>query len=334
MGKEEIPELGWSALFRVENWIFENEDIKYRVRHKKGASLEGVIRRNPKNKDEIVVASLSCIHHRGKKENQAVKDIVENLKFQKPDLLFFAGDQTYFHKEHTAGWLLFGSYFRDILKNYPSIIIPDDHDVGQDNIWGTGGKNKALNEAAAEGGYHKSVSYVNMVQRAQTSHLPDPYNDQPLDNGVTVYYTNYNIGGIDFAILEDRKWKSAPADLGTKEELKKIGFWKEESDKNRLDHITSSTFDLNLIDKENLVLIGERQQQFLTYWTENWENAEMKAVLSQTPFASLAHIHGGSTEENRLIADLDSNGWPQNKRKKFCKLFERHWLFILQEINT
>ena len=323
IGKENIPKLGWSALFRVENWLFEDQDIQYRVRHDKGAKLEGIIRRNPKDKKEIVVASLSCIHHRGKKEQKAVKDIIANLKIHKPDLLFFAGDQTYFHKEHTAGWLLFGSYFRDILKDYPSVIIPDDHDVGQSNLWGTGGHRKATTKAGSEGGYYRSVSYVNMVQRAQTSHLPDPYDDRPLDNGIGVYYTSLNLGGISFAILEDRKWKSSPADLGTRDKLDSLGFWKEKKDANRLDHVTNPEFDISVIDVDKLTLIGERQHSFLNYWIEDWTNAEMKVVLSQTPFASLAHKHGGDGEAHRLVADLDSNGWPQTQRRRILKTFRK-----------
>ena len=40
----------------------------------------------------------------------------------------------------------------------------------------------------------------------------------------------------------------------------------------------------------------------------------MKAVLSQTIFCGGAHLHGG--RNNRLVADLDSNGWPQTGRNK------------------
>ena len=38
----------------------------------------------------------------------------------------------------------------------------------------------------------------------------------------------------------------------------------------------------------------------------------MKAVLSQTGFCGGAHLHGN--KKNRLHADLDSNGWPQQAR--------------------
>jgi hypothetical protein len=35
-------------------------------------------------------------------------EIVNNPKYFDPDLLFFAGDQSYDHIQHTAAWLLFG----------------------------------------------------------------------------------------------------------------------------------------------------------------------------------------------------------------------------------
>ena len=53
--------------------------------------------------------------------------MIENLKHHDPDLLFFAGDQTYHHTQHTFGWLEFGIQFRDILRDRPSITILDDH---------------------------------------------------------------------------------------------------------------------------------------------------------------------------------------------------------------
>jgi hypothetical protein len=40
----------------------------------------------------------------------------------------------------------------------------------------------------------------------------------------------------------------------------------------------------------------------------------MKAVLSQTAFCGAVHLHGDGT--NRLLADLDCNGWPQRGRNQ------------------
>ena len=54
------------------------------------------------------------------------------------------------------------------------------------------------------------VEYVKRVERAQTSHLPDPYDPTPIQRGIGVYYTQYNWGRISMAILEDRKFKTGP----------------------------------------------------------------------------------------------------------------------------
>src|SRR5688572_27778929 len=47
-----VDEEGWAATFRVENWD-NTASRKYRVRHAGGTSYEGLIRRDPKDKDEI-----------------------------------------------------------------------------------------------------------------------------------------------------------------------------------------------------------------------------------------------------------------------------------------
>lgn len=205
VAKAEVIELGWSALFRIEKWA-NNRSVSYRIRHGEKAMFEGLIREDPIDKDIIVVGNLSCNSSRTKGPRP---QIIANLIKQDPDFLFFAGDQTYHHTQHTAGWLQWGLQFREIIKNRPVVTIPDDHDVGQGNIWGEGGK-EATNPNGTSGGFFYPAAYVNMVQRHQTAHLPDPFDGEPIKRGIGVYYTNLKVGGIDFAILEDRKFKSGP----------------------------------------------------------------------------------------------------------------------------
>ncbi|MFZ9088532.1 MAG: hypothetical protein ACO3FE_00460, partial [Planctomycetaceae bacterium] len=50
---------GWSAHFRVENWD-GSSSVRYRVRLQNLSNFEGVIHRDPSEKDEIRVAVLSC----------------------------------------------------------------------------------------------------------------------------------------------------------------------------------------------------------------------------------------------------------------------------------
>ncbi|MGB5500293.1 MAG: hypothetical protein WBM77_15285, partial [Maribacter sp.] len=89
--KQNINDLGWSALFRIENWD-DTIDVTYRLLHGKKATYEGLIRKDPKDKSEIVMAALSCNSNqdRGPRENY-----VRNINHQDPDVVFFAGDQSY-----------------------------------------------------------------------------------------------------------------------------------------------------------------------------------------------------------------------------------------------
>lgn len=296
---------GWSAHFRITNWD-GTQDVPYRVRHGERAMFEGLIRRDPRDKPVIVVASMSCNSSR---TTGLRPEILDNLKYHDPDLLFFAGDQTYRHTEHTAGWIEFGLQFREVIRDRPTITIPDDHDVGHPNLWGEHGK-RSLRKDGADGGYFYPAEYVNMVQRQQTWHLPDPVDPAPVEQGIGVYFTRLRVGGIDFAILEDRKFKSGPEG-------------KIPQQGPRPDHITDPHFDPNSIDLPGLQLLGERQLRFLHEWGQDWEGAEMKAVLSQTAFCGAVHLHG--QPENRLLADLDCNGWPQTGRKQALAEIRRAW---------
>jgi len=287
---------GWLATFRVEGWN-ATKTRRLRVTHAGGAHYEATVRRDPIDRDEIVVAAFTGNSNRVRGPRA---DIVRNVLAQDPDLLFFSGDQSYDHTRHTAAWLLFGRQFGELLRDRPTVTIPDDHDVGQANLWGEGGKVSKLG-GGADGGYRMPVDYVNLVERAQTKHLPDPYDPTPIARGITVYYTSLAVGGIDFAIIEDRKWKTGPSGI-----LPQQG--------PRPDHIDDPSYDRQSIDVPEARLLGERQLRFLRAFGDDWDGVEMKAVLSQTIFAGGAHIHGG--HEERLLADLDSNGWPQSGRAR------------------
>jgi hypothetical protein len=294
---------GWSAHFRVQPWNAKTA-VPYRVRHGDSASFEGTIRPDPIDRETIVVASMSCNSSR---TIGLRPEILDRLKSIDPDLLFFAGDQTYRHTEHTAGWIEFGLQFRDVIKDRPTVTIPDDHDVGHPNLWGENGKVSTAS-GNADGGYQYPVPYVNMVQRQQTWHLPDPVDPALVDRDIGVYFTRLRVGGVDFAILEDRKFKTGP--LG---KIPQLG--------PRPDHITDKGYNPKEIDLPGLELLGPRQMRFLENWSQDWTGAAMKAVLSQTAFCGAVHLHGQPS--NRLLADLDCNGWPQTPRRKALEILRR-----------
>ena len=303
--KENIVFPGWSAHFRLEGWD-STKSVAYRVRHGDEASFEGLIRKDPIDKDVIVIGNLSCNSTRTPGPRPKM---IENLKKHDPDVLFFAGDQTYNHTQHTNGWLQFGIQFREVMKDRPTITIPDDHDVGHGNLWGEGGiKSKVA--SADDGGYKYPAEYVKMVERQQTWHLPDAFDPTPVAQGIGVYYTRLRVGGVDFAILEDRKFKSGPNG-----KIPKMG--------PRADHINDPAYDRSAVDLPTLKLLGDRQLKFLNTWSQDWTGAEMKCVLSQTAFCGAVHKHG--SENNRLLADLDSNAWPQTGRNKALTEIRRAW---------
>jgi hypothetical protein len=297
----------WTANFRIENWD-SNEDYEYRLSHGTSCYYNGKIRKDPVDKETIVVAAFTG---NSNKDRSLKSDIIHNIKAQDPDLLFFSGDQSYDHLHHLGAWLLFGRQFGEIIKDRPTICIPDDHDIGQGNLWGAGGK-LSKKRAGNDGGYALPVQYVKSVENAQTSNLPDPYDPTPILRDIGVYYTSLNVGGIDFAIIEDRKFKSGPQGL-----VPKMG--------PRPDHINDPDYNPADVDVPGAVLLGDRQLKFLREWGKDWQGAEMKVVLSQTVFANAAHIHKGQ----RLVADMDSNGWPQTGRNKALKEIRRSFSLMI-----
>lgn len=308
-----VIEDGWTALFRVENWD-NTKNIEYRIAHGRKAFYSGIIRKDPVDKETIVVAAFTGNSIYPKHGGDIPKtDIVENIKKLNPDLLFFSGDQVYNHRRHCAYWLKFGRDFGEVIRNIPTVTIPDDHDVGQSNLWGAGGR-KSSTRAGHDGGYAAPVEYVKMVERAQTSHLPDPYDPTPIQRGIGVYYTSLTVGRVSFAIIEDRKFKSGPQGL-----VPQMG--------PRPDHVTDPNYDPKSLDVPGAELLGERQLKFLRAWAADWRRCDMKCVLSQTVFCGSAHLHG--KRSYRLLADLDSNGWPKSGRDRSLREIRKAFAFMI-----
>lgn len=345
ISKTEIITPGYTATFKVNNWD-SAADIPYRVKYNYRSSENnnetaywyGTIGHDPVEKEEIVVAGFTGNHniaHPGLSGTEGEfnfdlsgiwyphKDIVNNIKIHKPDVLFFSGDQVYegdsptfpdrenYELDYLYKWYLYCLAYRDLTKEIPTISIPDDHDVYQGNLWGQSGRPANIDN---EGGYVHPAWFVQMVERTQCSNLPDPYDPTPVDQDIGVYYTSLNYGGIGFAVLEDRKFKSGCADnpfITT----------------GRPDHVIDPQFDVRKIDLPGKTLLGKRQLDFLETWGTDWEDQEMKIALSQTIFANMATHHGGNLF--RLIADIDSNGWPQTGRNKAIDALRKAFVFHL-----
>jgi len=354
---------GFTATFRLHNWD-ESRDIPYRVCYRYKQSLDkpktyfrtGIIRRNPIDKEEMIVASFTGNHNTQSGVDGKTfpwkkgiwfphTDIIKHTASHNPDFLFFSGDQVYEGASPTRAdlthpfqdylykWYLWCWAFRDLTADIPSVVIPDDHDVFHGNIWGAGGKATSKGLSGAEGqdsgGYKLSPDFVNMVERTQTSHLPDPYDPTPVLQGINVYYCEMNYGGISFAVIEDRKFKSAPKPL-----LPNAEIWNGWYQNPKFD--PKKEADIPEAD-----LLGERQLEFLEHWTSDWsEGTWMKVLLSQTLFSNVATLPKDATsgavipslpllkpeeyaEDDRPVADMDSNGWPQSGRNRALRVIRK-----------
>ena len=352
-----INPISRTANFRVENWD-NTKDTDYRIRYELASGrneftsyyYEGTIRKEPIDKESIVVAGFTGNNDLGFPNN----DLTKAVKYHDPDLLFFSGDQIYegvggygvqrspIEKatlDYLRKWYLYGWEYGNLLKDRPSVSIPDDHDVYHGNIWGAGGiatpQGLSGYDAQDAGGYKMPAEWVRMVELTQTSHLPDPYDPTPIEQGIGVYYTEMNYGGISFAILEDRKFKSAPKQMLPEAEIN--NGWPQ----NRNWDAEKSG------DHPEAELLGNRQQSFLESWVEDWSNETwMKVVLSQTIFANVATLpeseyhdaivprlrileKGKYAPNDRPVSDFDSNGWPQSQRNKTLKTIRKGFAFHL-----
>ncbi|NOR74557.1 MAG: twin-arginine translocation pathway signal protein [Draconibacterium sp.] len=344
-----------TAIFRVENWD-GTQIMPYRVSYKMVAEgnkkeeffYDGEIRKEPFDKDKITVAAFTGNNDLGYPNN----DLWGNVKKQNPDILFFSGDQIY---ERVAGyglqrapvnmaildylrkWYIYGWAYGDLLRKTPSVSIPDDHDVFHGNVWGNGGKAAIKTGSAKDqqdsGGYKMPAIFVNVVDRTQTGHLPDPYDPTSIKQGIGVYYTELNYGGISFAIIEDRKFKSAPKSLLPQADIS--NGWAQNSE-----------FDAaNDAFHPDAKLLGDRQLEFLENWIAKWDNkAEMKTLLSATIFNNVATLpttaksddvvpklevfsQTGYAPNDVMVSDFDSNAWPQTGRNNALKIIRKGFAF-------
>jgi alkaline phosphatase D len=355
VAESKLIDYSYTFPFRVEGWD-ASKHMPYRVAYDlkigpdetKTYHYEGTIRTEPKDRNEIVVATLGdqriYVGTPLRWNSRAIwfphNELVAAVRHHKPDVLFFAGDQVY--EGDLAGavwrpldkalldyldkWYRWCWAFAELARDVPCICNPDDHDIYQGNFWGDGGH---ATDDCGEGGYYMPAEFVNMVERTQTSHLPDPYDPTPIDQGIGVHYTSMDYAGVSFAILEDRKWKSPPSILP--EEAAERDGW-----------INNPSFDARAhAENVGARLLGQRQLKFLRNWAADWRDGVwIKVVLSHTVLANVATIPEQDKNDGRAVGlpprpageiipgqklgcDTDSNGWPAPGRDKALREFRR-----------
>lgn len=325
LGSETLDSAAWVSTWRIPNW---NETVDtpfrlvYREQLKDGSEVPaewtGKIRQNPVGRP-VRVGGLTC----QKDYAFPYEPVANNLVNLDPDLLFFSGDQlyenhggfgiirdqegpailNYLRKFYMHGWA-----FGEAMRDRPTICVTDDHDVFHGNIWGEGGEAwDTETPGQSKAGYKQPPGMVNVVHTTHASHHPDLYDDTSMKQDISVYYGDMVYGGVSFAILGDRMWKSGPerVDTGT----------------GRADHVYDPTWDTIALDVPGLDLLGDRQEKFLEEWGDDWRGHSMKVLLSQTLFVNAATHHG--KYDGYIKADLDSGGWPQTARNRTVDILRK-----------
>ncbi|WP_078083455.1 alkaline phosphatase D family protein [Microbulbifer mangrovi] len=312
---------GYVAAFRIVGWDAQR-DHQYRIVDPgTGQSLyEGTIRRDPGSRSPLKIALYSCIIPTAKSLDETEfknhipeervlgrytedniffphKKLVTHCDSHQPDLYVFAGDQYYETFPTRYGrdtpqakldtlyrWYLWYWTFRDSVRNRPAIVLVDDHDVLQGNLWGNKG-DATGGPREEDGGFKHDIDLVKMVYRIQSSHTPDAYDPTPIQHGIPVTYAHFVYGGTSFAMVEDRKFKSAP-----------------DYEANRL-----------TVKGE---LLGRRQEQFLRDW------AEMDPGLPKICLTASIWGSPQTDEEGNGLIDYDANCYPPDGRTRAVKLVE------------
>ncbi|MFH1303171.1 MAG: alkaline phosphatase D family protein [Planctomycetota bacterium] len=324
LGTAALDTDAWTATFRIPHWN-EKETTPFKLvyREKQTDGTEritertGIIRSNPEGRP-FKLGALTCQKDYG----FPYEPVAKNLLKVDPDLLYFSGDQlyedhggfglirdpaepailNYLRKFYMHGWA-----FGEAMRDRPTICIPDDHDVFQGNIWGEGGMPMKEGTTSSNGGYREPARMVNVVHKTCAAHHPDFYDPAPCKQDISVYFGDLVYGGVGFAILGDRQFKSGPEHVDT--------------GSGRADHVTDPNFDTSKLDKPGLELLGERQEKFLEHWCADWRGHTIKVLLSQTVFSGVATHHGGFN--GYLKADLDAGSWPQTARNRTVRMLRK-----------
>ncbi|BFM13274.1 hypothetical protein R50072_34270 [Simiduia litorea] len=311
---------GYVALMRLDNWRHE-DSFDYRIvfpEDKNTALFSGTITRDPEQSKNLNIALYSCIIPTSKslddgqfqpfvpQETMPGRYTTDNILFphtelvrhcdsHQPDLYLFVGDQYYETYPTRYGregkdakldtlyrWYLWYWSFRDSVRHKPCLVLADDHDVLQGNLWGNSGTNSELPKEE-DGGFKHDKSLVRMVYRMQHGHNPDSYDDTPIAFDIPVCYGNFVYGGVNFAFVEDRKFKSPP------------------------------DYQVPLNGKRG-ELLGERQEAFLRHW-KNTEPGLPKVCITASMWGSPQTL-----EDQKPLVDFDANGFPADGRTRAVQL--------------
>ena len=318
---------GFMHAFRISNWLY-NENFNYRVVdpiNDDEALYSGNILKDPGGDRALKIALMSCltptakslddgVYTRRIKEERVIgrwtndnilfpfESLVKNCAAQQPDLYVFCGDQFYegvptrirrnkpdSKLDLLYRWYLWYWSFKESLRSRPAIVLADDHDVLQGNLWGVSGRDPLILEGdkrtEEDGGYTQDKSLVRMVYRLEHGHNPDAYDPTPIAHNISVTYGAFVYGGTSFAIIEDRKFKSR----------------------------RNTKIDPRHTQGE---LLGHRQEHFLSAW-KDMDQGLPKICITASMWGS-PQTKGNVTP----LLDYDSNGYPPDGRTRAVQLIK------------
>ncbi len=295
----------------------------------RAANYDGIIRRDPRHgRRQFSIGLHSCTtatsrdldggsvglrklpqsRHLGRYTGDNIyfpyAETVKAAHHHNADMLVFAGDQFYESSptpkamddapllDYLYKYYLWLWSHRELTRDRPTLVLVDDHDVYQGNLWGTSGR-PAPEKNQDLGGYVKAAEWVNMVQQTQCGHNPDPWDPTPVKQGIGVYYCAFSYGGAEFCLLEDRKFKTGPVEGAS----------------------------LNAHVSE---LLGDRQEKFIAEWGAKVKDAEARICLTATVLACAQ-----TSPEGLPFTDVDSNGYPPLARTHAVRLLREANVLVL-----
>ena len=327
-GPTEVIGDGFTAIFRLDSWdatrshdyriVFPGQDI---------ALFDGQIVADPGTSRPLKIALYSCIlpTSRGLDNEAYPKNIPEERQLERytpdnilfphtkltshcdshdPDFYVFCGDQYYETYPTRPGrhtkdgkldtlyrWYLWYWTYRESIRSRPCVMLADDHDILQGNLWGNAGLASELPKEE-DGGFKWDKGLIRMVYRIQHGHNPDPDDPTPIHHAIPVSYCEWVYGGTSFALVEDRKFKSPPDYKADK--LRTTG-----------------------------ELLGARQEAFLDAWAER-ETDKPKVIIAASMWSNCQ-----TGPDGKPLVDYDANGYPADGRTRAVKLAKKAGALVI-----
>lgn len=354
VAKTSIHPLARTATFTIPDWD-STKTTQYVVRTKwKGKMYQrwGTVREEPQ-KNNLTLAVFSC----DKGYAFPLQPLVEQVQKQNPDLVIFLGDQIYESYgttvkrfgpvsdsmlDYLRKYYQFGLTWRDVLRDRPSIIIPDDHDVFQGNIWGNGGRELPLPNQSSRIAPRKPERFSNASQsqdsdqRVSTADAYDwfkerarvPYSD--ISYGLGGYIMpgawvsaveQTQVGHLPTPARPDMVLPIGIRPYFTHMMYSGVSFAILEDRKFKTGYLKFKDGDRRRMTGEGASLLGAEQETFLDEWGNNTADHVMKVALSQTLFAK------GTTHGNHKLRRssyiFDSGAWPIDARNTAVRLLSK-----------